>query len=275
VATQLIDVNRIERQRDVIYRRSRTRRIRSMDEAARFINAVGFSLLFASTQNLELPSLFEAVKGRRDAHIEDWDKDSDRVWVWKNDLPADKLAYYGKALAGGKPAFVALEMLPALYAVNAPDSENSAYQRGQISYEAKRIYDALRDLGPTPTTALRAAAGFDRDTARYHHALDELQRILAVLPVGATMGQSAWSSQIFDLTERWFKSQVMRAQKLDVAQARRVIVKRYVETVIACTPAMIARVFGWQREAVIATVNELVARRGLSRTDEWIVRHVE
>ena len=75
-----------------------------MDDAARFIDAVGFCLLFASTQKIELPSLFEAVKGRRDAHIDDWDADSDRVWEWKNDLPARKRAYYGKALAGGKPS---------------------------------------------------------------------------------------------------------------------------------------------------------------------------
>ena len=75
-----------------------------MDEAAEFIDSVGFCLLFASNQNIELPSLFEAVKGRRDVHIEDWDADSDRVWAWKNELPADRRAYYGKALAQAREA---------------------------------------------------------------------------------------------------------------------------------------------------------------------------
>ena len=89
-------LRRIEWRRDQIYHRRRAQRIRTMDQAAEFVDAVGFSLLFASTQGIELPSLFEAVKGRRDARIEDWDQDSDRVWVWKNDLPAARRAFYGK-----------------------------------------------------------------------------------------------------------------------------------------------------------------------------------
>ena len=160
-----------------------------MNDAARFIDQVGFCLLFASAQNLELSSLFEAVKGRRDAHIEDWDADSDRVWVWKNDLPASKRAYYGKALAG-KPVFVSLKMLPYLYALNALDVRQE-YRHGRLSHEAKRVYDILRERGPMPTMALRGAAGFGRDTNRVHRALDDLQRALVVLPVGAVIEHGA------------------------------------------------------------------------------------
>src|SRR5512135_2525038 len=112
--------NQIEKQRDRKYRRTRALRVRTMDDAAQFIDTVGFCLLFASTEAIELPSLFEAVKGRRDAHIEDWDADSDRVWVWKNDLPATKRAYYGKGLAG-KPVFISLKMLPYVLALAAPE----------------------------------------------------------------------------------------------------------------------------------------------------------
>lgn len=265
--------NQIEQQRDRIYRRRRTQRIQSMDAAAHFIDAVGFCLLFASTQGIELPSLFEAVKGRRDAHIEDWDADSDRVWVWKNDLPAERRAYYGKALAHGKPVFVSLEMLPPLYALVAPESVDKAYARGQVSLDAKRVYDAVRALGPTPTQALRSAVGLDRpgDNRRYHHALDELQRSLVILPVGATLERGAWTSQIFELVSRWFPRQVARAQKLDIDAARRALVKCYVQTVVAAKPPMIARIFGWSREQVLATVDDLVTRRVCSQSGDWIV----
>ena len=266
------NLNAIERQRDSIYRRSRTRRVRTMDDAARFIDAVGFSLLFASTQGIELPSLFEAVKGRRDAHIEDWDQDSDRVWVWKNDLPAARRAFYGKALAGGKPVFVSMKMLPSLFAVAAPDDVDEAYGRGQISHDAKRVHDALRAMGPTPTIALRAAVGLD--VPRYHRALDDLQRALVVLPIGAVNEHGAWTSQIFELAARWFPSQAERANKIDVNAARRALVTRYVETVIACNESMIGRVFGWSRAQVSATVDELAARKKVTRNQEWIVSHV-
>lgn len=262
----------VQRQRDRIYRRSRSRRVRTMEQAAEFIDAVGFSLLFASTQGIELPSLFEAVKGRRDAHIEDWDADSDRVWVWKNDLPAERRAYYGKALASGKPVLVSLRMLPALYAVTAPEDINEAYARGGISYEAKQVYDTLLAAGPTPTIALRESAGLD--TTRYHRAIDQLQRALVILPVGATIETGAWTSQIFDLVTRWFPRKVAQGQKMDVDAARRALVKQYVQTVVAATPHMIVRVFNWPREQVETTVEDLTARRVLIRQGDWIIPRV-
>lgn len=255
----------------MIYRRSRARRVRTMDDAARFVDTVGFSLLFASTQGIELPSLFEAVKGRRDAHIEDWDQDSDRVWVWKNDLPAARRAFYGKALAGGKPVFISLKMLPYLFAAAAPDDVDDAYAHGRISQDAKRVHDALRAMGPTPTIALRAAVGLG--SLRYHRALDELQRALVVLPIGAVNEHAAWPSQIFELAARWFPRQAARAQRIDVNAARRVLIARYIDTVCACSVPMIGRVFGLPRTQVNATVDELIASKKAQKNQEWITRY--
>ena len=255
------------------YRRTRTRRVRTIRDAALFIESVGFCLLFASTQSIELPSLFEAVKGRRDAHIEDWDADSDRVWTWKNELPADRRAYYGKALAGGKPVLVSLKMLPYLYAVAAPQDPEEDYAAGRLSLDAKRVVDALRVSGPTPVQALRRAAGYDRpdDGRRYHRALDDLQRAMVILPVGATLERGAWMSQIYDLVPRWFPRSVTRAARVDVDQARRALVRRYVQTVVAAKPAMIARVFGWPRASVNSTIAELISRRDVTLKKDWLV----
>lgn len=260
----------IERQRDVIYRRTRTRRIRTMDEAARFIDAVGFCWLFATTRGSALPSLFEAVKGKRGAHIADWDHDSDLVWGWKNDLPATRRAYYGKAMTG-KPIFISLALLPNVIALVAPADVHVDYARGRISQAAKRIYDTLAASGPTPTTALRQATGLEQ--TRYHRALDELQRALVILPVGATLERGAWQSQIFEVAARWLPRQFERAHKLDADAACRAIVRRYLETVIAAPPPLIARVFALSREQVIRAVAQLAARGVLSKKDNWIFRN--
>ncbi len=269
----MLTPEQIERQRDRVYRRLSTRRVRSMDDAAQFIDAVGFCLLFASTLAIELPSLFEAVKGRRDAHIEDWDADSDRVWVWKNDLPATKRAYYGKALASGKPVFVSLKWLPYLIACKAPEDMNREYERGRVSLDARRTYTALQVGGPMPTMALRAAAGLDRpgDNNRYHRALDELQRALVVMPIGATRETGNWTSQIFDLVARWFPAETARARQIDVDTARRALVRRYVQTVLAAKPAMIARVMGWSREQTQIVIDDMLARRIVREREDWIV----
>jgi hypothetical protein len=263
-------LSRIERQRDVTYRRTRARRVRTCADAAQFIDSVGFSLLFASTQGIELPSLFEAVKGRRDAHIEEWDADSDRVWVWKNDLPATRRAYYGKALSG-KPIFIALKFLPDVYALAAPENLARAYARGEISRDAKRICDALGAQGPTPTIALAEVAGFGRARREFHRALDELQSKMIIAPVGAVAERGAWVSQIFDLTARWFAPQVARAARLNVDDARRALVQRYIATVIACTQPMIARVFGFSRIITRQVIADLSARDVIAQKSEWII----
>lgn len=139
-----MDVRLVEKLRAPIYRVSPDRRLRTMNAAARFVNQVGFCWLFAPASGpLELPSLFEALKGRRGVQIFDWDEDSDRLWSWKSDLPAARLAYYGKALAG-KPAFVSLEMLGYLMAAIGSESPDHLYDRGEISLEARRIFAALR-----------------------------------------------------------------------------------------------------------------------------------
>jgi hypothetical protein len=243
-----------------------------MPDAARFIDAVSFALLFASTQDIELPSLFEAVKGRRDAHIDDWDADSDRVWVWKNDLPAARQAFYAKSLAGGKPVFVSLRVLPYLMAIGAPEDIDEAYRRGRIGQDAKRVHDAVRAMGPTPTIALRASVGLD--SVRYHRALDELQRLWVLAPIGAVNEHGAWPSQIFELAPRWFAREAERAQRIDVASARRLIVRRYLATTVATNSRMIARVFGWSHDQVRSTIDELVARKWALKNGEWIMDNV-
>lgn len=264
---------KLERLRDQIYRRTRARRVKTISDAARFIDAVGFCLLFASTQGIELPSLFEAVKGRRDAHIEDWDADSDRVWVWKNDLPAAKRAYYGKVLAHGKPVFISLKMLPYLYAMHAPRDVREEYRHGRLSLEAKRVYDVLCERGPTPARELRMASGFERKdgTQRFHRGLDELQRAMVVLPVGAVVESGAWASQIFGLTARWFPREIERAERIGVDGARRQVIARYVQTVVAAKIAMMARLFGMPREAVVLAVDELIAKKMVKQDGDWVL----
>jgi hypothetical protein len=268
-----MNVRQIERLRAPIYHVSPARRLRTMTAAARFINQVGFCWLFApGTAGLELPSLFEAVKGRRGMQIFDWDKDADRVWGWKSDLPAARRAYYGKALAG-KPVFVSLRMLPYLLAAMGAENLEHLYEYGGISYEAKKIYFALESLGPQPTKALRAAAGLDSKdgNARYHRALDELQRRLFVMPVGATNEGNNWPSQIYELVARWFPAQAEIAKKLDVGEARRTLLTRYLKTVVGARRSDIGRLFGIPRLEMEAIVEDLASLRVASSQGDWLV----
>ncbi|MBI5650912.1 MAG: hypothetical protein HZC40_10795 [Chloroflexi bacterium] len=91
----------------------------------------------------------------------------------------------------------------------------------------------------------------------------------------AVAERGAWVSQIFDLTARWFAPQVARAARLNVDDARRALVQRYVATVIACTAPMIARVFGFSRVMTRQVVADLIARGVIAQKSEWIISNVE
>lgn len=268
-----MDVRTLERLRAPIYRTSRAKRLQTMTSAVRFLNQVGFCWLFAPGGNApELPSLFEAVKGRRGMRIFDWDEDSDRVWGWKSDLPAARLAYYGKALLG-KPVFVSLEMLPYLLAASGTDDIERVYRAGGISYEARKIYMALESLGPQPTRALRSASGMDgkNGTVRYHRALDELQRRMLVMPVGATNEGNNWPSQIFELVARWLPSQAERGRRLEAHEARCTLVDRYLKTVVGAPTLTVGRLLGIPRSELDSLVEVLSRRELVQVRGEWIL----
>ena len=248
-------------------------------QAARFIDRFGFCWLFAPRdRKLELPALFEAVKGQRDVHIENWDADSDKVWTWKNDLPAAKRAYYGKALAG-KPCFVSLKLLPHLLAALSEDDFERAYAHGAISHDTKRVYDCLKRFGAQPTQTLKRNAGFIESrgdsrkdgNARFHKALDELQKRLLALPMGATNEGMAWPSQIFDLVAHWFPEQARAAKQLDMHDARAALIERYLKSVLAAPPDAIARLFAIPRPEVKLLLDELADTKRVTIQGGWAV----
>jgi hypothetical protein len=263
----------LERQRIAHYGLSPNKRVVTPAQAARFIDRFGFCWLFAPRERkLELPALFEAVKGVRDMHIENWDADSDKVWAWKNDLPAAKRAYYGKALTG-KPCFISLKMLPYALAAMGEEDFERAYAHGAISYDTKRVHDSLKQFGAQPTQTLKRNAGFiGKDgSARFHKALDELQKRLLVMPIGATNEGMAWPSQIFDLVAQWFPEQARAAKQLDVHDARIILVERYLKTVLAAPPDAMARLFAIPRIEIKSLLEEMAQAKRVQMQDGWVV----
>jgi len=268
-----MDLRTLERYRLTQYQLTSGKRVRTLADATRYINRFGFCWLFAPRDRaLELPSLLEAVKGKRDAHIDDWDSDSDKVWAWKSDLPAARRAYYGKALAG-KPGFISLVMLPAVLAAMGEEDVEQAYARGVLHHDAKRVYDALAQFGAQPTQTLKRNAGFvgKEGNTRFHHALDELQRRLIAMPMGATSEGLAWPSQIFDLVATWFPDAAREAQQMDVHAARCALIERYINTVVAAPPGALARLFAIPRDELKSLLDEMACAKRVRIQDGWIV----
>jgi hypothetical protein len=238
----------IEEQRARNYCRMPDLRIRSPEEALDFVNRVGFCH-FWPIKGAELPNLFQAIAGSaRDVPMEHDDLDVNRSWAWKDEALGQRRWYYGKLLYR-RATMVSLDLLPTFYACsdNLGDVEEylDEYRAGQMSAEAKWIYEALLEHGPLHTIDLRQRAGLSSSTAksRFDRGLTELQTGLKVLPVGVARAGHWKYAFTYDILQRHFPDLVGISRELRRSQAQRILVSRYLDSVIAADRAMVTRMF--------------------------------
>jgi hypothetical protein len=231
------------------------RRLRSTANAVRFIEAVGFCVLFPA-KNIPLPSLYFAVSQRRDAR---WDKYAQLIWKWKDQLPSKRRAFYGKYFKG-RGSFISLKFLPyflALHGTAVPASEaEQAYEAGRIGYQALELWQALAKHGPLPTLELRHACKLETPAGnkRFKKAMLELQGLLIVTHSGAEQETDAWASNRFDLVSRLFPAQLAQASEISVGDARTAIAVHYRTLYPTAPPVEIARLFGWIKDQAVAAL---------------------
>ena len=108
----------LERQRRFRFRQAPGRRVRSARAALAFVQEVGVCSTFYLFPD-GLACLWESVAGRAKPR---WPRRSHHdaaiglTWELKDTLPARGDVYYGKVLKG-RPVLVALDLLPAFYAL--------------------------------------------------------------------------------------------------------------------------------------------------------------
>lgn len=224
------------------------RHVATIERAGAFVGDVGLALLFPA-EPIALPSLWEAVAG---ADIEPFADGTmgdteGRVWGWKDLLPLDGAAWYGKLLRG-RASFLSPDLVALLYRGQGRPDDHAA---AELSPEAHRLADALV-AEPQPSSVLRELAG-----RRYDRAIRELQRALLVTGAGVREQSTGWPAAVFDLTCRRFDV----GGRYDETAATR----RFLDTVLAAAPADLARAFGWPIPAARARLDELVASGAATR----------
>ncbi len=239
--------------------------IRTIAQAARYIDRVGFCLLFPS-KKLPLPSLIEASKGRALRNYKpcaDWSDDFVRLWRWKDELPRKRLAYYGKYFRG-RGVFLSLEFLAYFYCLEgnparlgAGDAFERLYRAGKITADAHAVCAALAKRGPQATLELRYGLGWEskRGNRRFKRALLELQQRLLIVHWGTKAETRAWESAVYQLTARAFPKAVRAAAKLSPDVARQRIAAQYRKHRAHAKPQEVARLFGWTRAEAQAALD--------------------
>ena len=238
----------IPRRRAFNYRRTPERRVQTVEEARAFVDEVGFCH-FWPIKDIETPNLFHAIAGReRDVPNAHDDPDLSKCWGWKDEALDKRWWYYGKLLRR-RATMVSLELLPHFYATSSNfgsiDDYLIEYQDGKLTAEAKWIYEALLEHGALDTIKLREKARLSADSAksRFDRALTELQVGLKVVPVGIAR-TGAWNYAFYyELFQRWFPEIPEQARHIKRSEARRTLVLRYLDNVVAADRKMIEKVF--------------------------------
>lgn len=169
----------IEQYRDRKWRREESRKIDSADEIEAMVADLGFCLTLTDIRK-DLPSVYIAVCGRRDAHMPrnvQKDYEASRAWVLKDEVVARGKVYYAKIIKG-KSAFLAPRMIPVFNAIWGCSRKGES---GILSTNAQIVLKVLRKEYELATSDLREACGF-KDKKDLTKAIDELQKRMKVVP---------------------------------------------------------------------------------------------
>jgi hypothetical protein len=220
----------------------RGRRVGSVDRAGKFVDDVGFALLFPAPKPIG-PSLWEAVAGEDEEPFATGMNDNEqKVWGWKDELPRRGLAWYGTFL-GGRGSFLSPSLLAALY---PGEGELDDHEHLDLSPAAHELAAALA-VEPLSSATLRALLG---DKNKYQRAIGELQKSLLVTTAGVEEQSNGWPAALLTLTCEQFDV----GGRLDHLEAAR----QYLATMLAAAPVELARAFRWPTPKARGLLDELV-----------------
>ena len=257
-----MDQAALERRRRRSFRQLPSRRVRSPRSALAFVEAVGFCSTFHRIPD-GVACLWEAVVGRAAPR---WPRRSHHdhgvglTWELKDVLPARRQVYYGK-LVKGRPTLVALDLLPAFYALVRGGQRASAYraeyEAGRLSLTAKRIMDSLMRESPQYTRGLRAECFMlePAKTREFERAMGELQQGLWIVKTEERYEPSF--SYRWDLLERWLPEPIAAGRRLRRPAAVERLLGGYLAGAVYSTPRRLGHLFGLEGREVDAALSAL------------------
>lgn len=164
-------------------------------------------------------------------------------WEWRmRVLNEETDIAYGKVFFR-KSGYITKEWYPYFLAVRRGASQmEEQYQRGEISQEARKIYQLVREYGPLPLHALKKLGGFDQASkSAFDRGLTELQMHLFLTICGkqqklSRLGEEyGWSSTVFCTTEQfWGEAVFDQAAKMTQDEAK----QRIMDQIVRLNPSV-------------------------------------
>jgi len=169
----------IEQIRDAKWRREEITKVETAAQVEALVEDLGFCLALTDSRT-NLPSVYLAVCGRRDAHSPrnvQKDVEMSLAWTLKDEVMQRGKIYYGK-LCKGRAMFVAPRLIPYF---NAIWGVTKSQEKSALSDDANKVLKVLRKEWEMGTADLRVETKIET-RQKLTKALDELQRALKVVP---------------------------------------------------------------------------------------------
>lgn len=246
-------------------------RVRSLRAASAFVDRVGLALVFPKA-DVVLPSLYEAVAGSGPIRwMEELDDGSAaltpevaRLWRWKDDLAAERLACAGKHLRGW-PALVSLALLPSLYSLTGRSGRGEDFRDADLSPLEREVAEVVSHEAPVDARGIRETLG-TRDTRGVNRALDALQRMLVLTRAGTVDRDQGWPGTAYDVLARRYRKELRRLPGAD--DARLALASAVLGSAGEVSAADLSGALGLRRAEAAAALDRLVDEGAAGRREE-------
>ena len=241
----------VENFRDKKWRREEILKIETALQVEALVEDLGFCLALTDART-NLPSVYIAVCGRRDAHSPknvQKDYEMSLAWTLKDEVMMRGKVYYGK-LCKGRAMFVAPRLVPYFNAIwGIPKTR----EKSVLSGSANKILEVLRKEWEMGTSDLREEAGITT-RPRLNKALDKLQRAMKVIP-SEVLYQPRFT-YIWTLAEARFPKEL--SKKVSRQEAVKKLAENFLNICGTTALGEFARAFGLTRKEAGKANHQLV-----------------
>ena len=251
--------------RDRKWRREEQLKIETAQQVEEMTEDLGFCLGMTDVRK-NLPSVYVAVCGRRDAHMPrnvQKDPEASAAWVLKDEVMQRGKVYYAK-LVKGNSMFVAPRLVPAFNAVWGVAKRDEA---SELSPNALKVLKVLRKEWEMATSDLRAETGI-KERTDLTKAIDELQKRMKVVP--AEVLYVPKFTYIWTLSEARFPKEM--AKKVSREDAVRELARAYLKMCGMTMLGDLARTFGLKRPEAGRANHQLVDEGFAERISTGVYR---
>ncbi len=260
-----ISFEEFENYRDKKWRREETLKIETAPEVEALVEDLGFCLGLTDSRT-NLPSVYIAVCGRRDAHAPknvQKDYEMSLAWTLKDEVMMRGKVFYSK-LVKGRSMFVAPRMIKyfnAIWGVAKKDESE------KLSADAQKVLKVLRKEWEMATSDLREAAKI-HERKNLTKALDELQKCMKVVPQ-EVLYQPKFT-YIWTLAEARFPREL--SKKITREDAVREIARNFLNLCGQTALGELSKAFGFPRWEAGKANHQLVAEGFAERLTTGIYR---